>query len=225
MAKSPHTPEWRALVAQEYMKGTASSNDIGTKYAVDPKTVRCWAQRYKEQGISAFIRESGNTKYSSDFKTKCVELYVNGKMSVDEIVAKYNISARYVLYSWIKRYNANRELTDYNPKREVYMAESRRKTTIDERKEIVVYCIKHNHNYKETASLYDVSYNQVYSWVKKYDLNGEEGLRDKRGHHKTDNEVDKLELLRRENLRLKRQLEEKDMVVELLKKAKEFEGT
>ena len=33
-----------------------------------------------------------------------------------------------------------------------------------------------------------------------------------------------LERLRRENLRLKRQLEEKDMVVELLKKVKEFEG-
>ena len=36
-------------------------------------------------------------------------------------------------------------------------------------------------------------------------------------------EVDELERLRRENLRLKRQLEEKDMVVELLKKVKEFE--
>ena len=38
-----------------------------------------------------------------------------------------------------------------------------------------------------------------------------------------DNDVDELERLRRENLRLKRQLEEKDMVVELLKKVKEFE--
>ena len=46
----------------------------------------------------------------------------------------------------------------------------------------------------------------------------------KRGHHKTDEEVDELERLRRENLRLKRQLEEKDMLVELLKKVKEFEG-
>lgn len=34
----------------------------------------------------------------------------------------------------------------------------------------------------------------------------------------TDAEVDELERLKRENLRLKRQLEEKDMVVELLKK-------
>lgn len=45
------------------------------------------------------------------------------------------------------------------------------------------------------------------------------GMRDK-----TDAEVDELERLKRENLRLKRQLEEKDMVVELLKKVKEFEG-
>lgn len=103
------------------------------------------------------------------------------------------------------------------------MAEARRKTTIEERKEIVEYCLKHNHDYKETAHIYDVSYSQVYSWVKKYDTNGEEGLSDKRGRHKTDDEVDELERLKRENLRLKRQLEEKDMVVELLKKVKEFE--
>ena len=104
------------------------------------------------------------------------------------------------------------------------MAEARRKTTLTERKEIVEYCITHNRDYKGTASLYDVSYGQVYSWVKKYDAGGEDGLSDKRGRHKTDDEVDELERLRRENMRLKRQLEEKDMVVELLKKVKEFEG-
>ena len=103
------------------------------------------------------------------------------------------------------------------------MAEARRKTSIEERKEIVEYCIEHNRNYKETASVYDVSYSQVYSWVKKHDARGEEGLTDKRGHHKTDEEVDELERLRRENVRLKRQLEEKDMLAELLKKVQEFE--
>lgn len=103
------------------------------------------------------------------------------------------------------------------------MAEARRKTTIEERKEIVEYCINHERNYKDTASLYDVSYSQVYSWVKKYDANGNNALIDKRGHHKADHEVEELERLRRENLRLKRQLEEKDMLTELLKKVKEFE--
>jgi len=57
------------------------------------------------------------------------------------------------------------------------------------------------------------------TWVKKYDSDGESGLTDRRGQRKTDDEVDELERLRRENLRLKRQLEEKDMVVELLKKS------
>ena len=38
---------------------------------------------------------------------------------------------------------------------------------------------------------------------------------------KTDDEVDELELLRRENARLRRKLEEKDMLAELLKKVQE----
>ena len=148
---------------------------------------------------------------------------VNGEGTVDDIIAKYAISSRSVLRSWIKVYNANREFKDYNPKQEVYMAEARRKTTLEERKEIVDYCINHNRDYKNTAAKFDVSYSQVYYWVKKYDVDGESGLTDRRGQRKTDDEVDELERLRRENLRLKRQLEEKDMVVELLKKVKEFE--
>ena len=103
------------------------------------------------------------------------------------------------------------------------MAEARRKTSIEERKEIVDYCINHNRDYKNTAVKYDVSYSQVYSWVKKYETEGESALSDRRGYHKSDEEVDELERLRRENLRLKRQLKEKDMAVELLKKVKEFE--
>lgn len=98
------------------------------------------------------------------------------------------------------------------------MAEARRKTTLEERKEIVKYCIAHGNGYKGAASQYEVSYSQVYSWVKKYRNNGEEGLEDRRGQHKSDEEVDELERLRRENLRLKRQLEERDMLCELLKK-------
>ena len=223
MSKSPHTPEWRAMVAQEYLDGKGSSGVIANKYNVASYTVRRWAQRYQEQGLYAFERGIGNTSYSAEFKANCAELYVSGTMSVGEIVAKYNISSEQILRDWISLYNANRELKDYCPKREVYMAEARRKTTIEERKEIVEYCISHNRDYKGTASIYDVSYSQVYSWVKKYDVNGEEGLSDKRGRHKTDDEVDELERLRRENARLKRQLEEKDMLAELLKKVQEFE--
>jgi transposase-like protein len=224
MSKSPHTPEFRAKVSQEYLDGFGSYRYLSAKYSIGCKTLRQWVDKYRIYGIAAFSYKAGNASYSSDFKIMCVEAVLFGEGNVDDIVAKYNISSRKVLSYWIKCYNANRELKDYDPKREVYMADARRKTTIEERKGIVEYCLKHNRDYKGTADIYAVSYSQVYSWVKKYDANGEEGLSDKRGHHKTDDEVDELDRLRRENLRLKRQLEEKDRVVELLKKVKEFEG-
>lgn len=113
-----------------------------------------------------------------------VEKCISGEPSSIDLGHQYDISSG-LLRKWIRMYIANIELKDYNPKRGIYMAKARRKTTIDERKEIVNYCIEHNSNYKETAVLHDVSYSQVYSWVKKYDSDGEEGLIDKRGHHRS----------------------------------------
>ncbi|MDE6979805.1 MAG: helix-turn-helix domain-containing protein [Lachnospiraceae bacterium] len=222
MAKSPHTPEFRAKVSQEYLDGS-SYPFLAEKYNIGKTTLQQWVAKYRLHGIAAFIKAPGNSSNSSDFKKMCVEAVLSGEGSVEQVVPKNKKTSREVLRRWIMSYNANRELKEYNPKREVYMAGARRKTTIEERREIVAYCLEHNHDYKGTADIYEVSYSQVYSWVKKYEANGEEGLTDKRGHHKTDEEVDELERLRRENLRLKRQLEEKDMVVELLKKVKEFE--
>lgn len=223
MGRSKYSPLFRETVAKEYINGFSTLSELSNKYAISKYTIRDWVYAYREHGIKAFINNGCNKKYSKEFKTLCVEKVLHGEGSIAEITFKNGITSTHVLRAWISRYNANRELKDYDPKREVYMAEARRKPTIEERKEIVKYCIEHNRDYKSTASIYDVSYNQVYSWVKKYDANGEEGLTDKRGCHKTDDEVDELERLRRENLRLKRQLKEKDMAVELLKKVKEFE--
>lgn len=66
-------------------------------------------------------------------------------------------------------------------------------------------------------------YSQVYSWVKKYDSDGEEGLVDKRGHHKLDDEVDELELLSKRKCALKTSVRRKRIwLLNSLKKAKEF---
>ena len=88
---------------------------------------------------------------------------MDGEGSVNDIIAGYGISSRSVLRQWIKVYNANRGLKDYGSKQEAYMAEARRKTTVEERKETVDYCINHNRDYKNTAAKYGVSYSQVYS--------------------------------------------------------------
>ena len=224
MAKMKHSIEWMVARVNDYLDDKGSYETIAKDNGIGATTLKRWVAAYQYRGVEAFIRGSGNRRYSKEFKILCVETVLKGDLSVKDCTAKYGISHEYVLRRWISEYNANRELKDYNPKREVYMAGARRKTTIEERKEIVKYCLEHGRDYKGTASLYDVSYTQVYGWVRKYDADGEDALIDKRGHHKTDDEVDELERLRRENNRLKRKLEEKDMLVTLLKKVKELEG-
>lgn len=215
---SPYEKEQACL---DYINGNRSRSEICNCLHISTRTIQDWATIYKKHGILGLSKKTKNRSYSKEFKMELVKKYISGEASSVDLAHQYDISSG-LLRNWIRRYNANIELKDYNPKQEVYMAKARRKTTIDERKEIVNYCIEHNRNYKETAALYNVSYSQVYSWMKKYDSDGEEGLIDKRGRHKLDDEVDELERLRRENVRLKRQLEEKDMAVELLKKVKEF---
>ena len=219
--KERFTPQEKEQACIDYIEGNRSRSEICSELHISTRTIQDWAAIYKKYGVAGFAKKTKNRSYSKQFKIEIIEKYIRGEASSIELGNQYDISSS-LLRRWIQMYNANIELKDYNPKQGVYMAKARRKTTIDERKEIVNYCIEHNRNYKETASLYDVSYSQVYSWVKKYDSDGEEGLVDKRGHHKLDDEVDELERLRRENVRLKRQLEEKDMTVELLKKVKEF---
>lgn len=224
-----YSAEEKLTIVKRYLSREASLREIGSElgYSNKPGYPGCfsrWISLYREHGEEAFYSLSGNNTYTQDFKMQVVEDFINGEGSASTLAAKYKLSNADVLLRWVKLYNANRILKDYCPKREVYMADARRKTTIEERKEIVEYCINHERNYKDTAAFYEVSYSQVYSWVKKYDVNGEDALSDKRGHHKTDDEVDELEHLRRENIRLKRQLKEKDMLTELLKKVKEFEG-
>ena len=224
-----YSAEIKIAACKDYLSGQFSHREICEKYGIyfNSKTsiseLNKWIPKYLASGDAAFFHSKGNNSYSSSFKEKVVLDYLQGNGSFIDIAAKYNIRGNDTVRQWVLLYNANRELRDYCPKREVYMVEARRKTTLEERKEIVEYCLNHNLNYKETASVYDVSYSQVYSWVRKYNSDGPDSLLDRRGHHKTDDEVDELERLRRENARLKRQLQEKDMLAELLKKVQEFE--
>lgn len=216
------TPDEKEKAVVDYIEGNKSRAQICEELCISTRTIQDWAALYNKYGVWGFTRKTKNNSYSKEFKVKVVEEYIKGEGSSIDLGIKYDISSG-LLRRWIRMYNSDMEFKDYDPQQEVYMAEARRKTTLEERKEIVDYCVNHNCDYKNTAAKFDVSYSQVYSWVKKYDANGESGLTDRRGRRKKDDEVDELERLRRENLRLKRQLEEKDMVVELLKKVKEFE--
>ena len=98
-----------------------------------------------------------------------------------------------------------------------------RKTTFDERVEIVQYCIAHDHNYAETAGKYDVSYQQARNYTIKYEAGGVEALQDRRGRAKPQDEMSELERLRAENRLLRAEKERAKMEVSFLKKLDEIE--
>ena len=82
----------------------------------------------------------------------------------------------------------------------------------------------HDKDYKGTAARYGCSYSQVFDWVRKYQDKGEEGLQDKRGQRKPENELNETERLQRQVKILESKLKEAEMENELLKKLQEVEG-
>ena len=225
--KAKYTVEQKVQAAERYLRGEASAAGIAAEMGMPASgkiKVREWAAVYRENGIEGFHLTDGNRSYAAEEKQQAVEDYLEGKGSLREISRKYHIPSSETLRQWIKEYNSNREPRDYAPKPEVYVA-MRKKTTKEERQEIVAYCLEQGKNYKEAAAKYEVSYSQVYQWVKSYELHGEAGLEDRRGKRKSDDELDELERLRRENLRLKAELEKSRRLNLLLKKVKEFEGS
>ena len=73
-------------------------------------------------------------------------------------------------------------------------------------------------NYALTAKKFHCSYGQVYSWVKKYEAQGIEGLYDRRGQNKPADELTELEKLKAENRLLKAQAKQQQMEIDFLKK-------
>ena len=98
-----------------------------------------------------------------------------------------------------------------------------RKTTYEERIDIVKYCIENQNNYAQTAEYFQVSYQQVYSWVTKYEKGGVKSLQDRRGKRKSVEEMSELEKLRAENKLLQAENKRKQMELDLLKKLEELE--
>ena len=99
-----------------------------------------------------------------------------------------------------------------------------RKTTLEERIAIAEYCIANSNNYALTAAKYNCSYGQVYSWVKKFNNNGIEGLYDRRGKRMPKEELSELEMLRAENRLLKAEKKKQQMEIDFLKNSKKSKG-
>ena len=152
MGREKFNAEKKIAIIKAYKAGEVAYSQLREVYGMNPDEIYGWISKYKRHGEAAFRRGAGNAGYSREIKQQCVEEYLRGEGSLDSITTKYNLSTKEMLRRWVVRYNANRELKDYDPKREVYMAEAKRKTTLAERKEIAEYCILHDKDYAGSRS-------------------------------------------------------------------------
>lgn len=95
-----------------------------------------------------------------------------------------------------------------------------RKTTFEERIEIVQYCIIHNCNYAETSKKCGISYQQARNYTVKYESGGVDALKDRRGKRKAPEEMSELERLRAEVKLLQAEKKRAEMEVSFLKNSK-----
>ena len=220
--KSKYSFEFKIQAVKQYLNGKGSYPSLANALGVNSSNVKRWVKAYKANGEDALKPQKYNQSYSKEFKLNCVAAYLAGEGSYQYLTNKFGLKSDAQLRQWVIKYNSHQELKDYNPIPEAYMT-SKRKTTLEERQNIVKYCQEHNWNYNETALKFACSYGQVYRWCKKYQEQGLEGLKDKRGHHLNESELSETEKLRREVERLKVENRVKDRQIDFLKKVKDLE--
>lgn len=218
--KTRLSPEGKVSIVEQYLSGKVGPSKIIYEYGITKSTFYTWVSLYKSRGPEGLVPAVNARKYSSELKEKVVDEYLQGS-SLQLLCEKYNISNHSIVQKWIKKYN-NHETFKPQNKGGGCMVKGR-DTTLNERKEIVAYCISHNKNYMECIAKFGVSYQQIYIWVKKYEQSGVEGLEDKRGKRKPEETLTELERAQREIKALQEENRLLRLKEEFLKKVKEIE--
>ena len=169
-------------------------------------------------------RTRKNKVYSVEFRIAAVQAYLRGEGSYRELSKKLGIVHKETLREWVLWYNGHGEFKERtSAKGEIYMTKGR-KTTQEERAEIVAFCIEHNKDYGLTVDTYNVSYQQIYAWVRKYEEGGVDKLKDNRGRTKPVEEMTEIEKLKAEMKILEAKNRQLEIENEFIKKLKELIG-
>lgn len=201
--------EIKIRIVEDYLKGKFSISESYSRANVNKSTFEEWVRKYRAFGPEGLKTNSKNKYYSPELKKMAIADYFKGEYTMFQICKKYGILDRGILKGWIRKYNGNNKIKSHNNKGDRIMTNGR-KTTYQERIEIVSFCIANANDYNLTANKFNVSYQQVYTWLKKYNKNGCEALIDRRGKNKpfeklTESEriSAKLKFLEAENRHLK----------------------
>ena len=223
MGKKDFTIEEKIKAIKLHICDGMGYRAISDRCGVPIITLRLWIIKYQTFGAEGLMRRNGNQSYSAELKRCAVEEYLSGKGSLYDICVKHKIRSDHQLRNWIKMYNSHKELRSSKARgSDIYMTKGRN-TTYKERLEIVSYCIEQGNDYAAAIEKYGVSYQQIYSWVRKYNEKGAEGLVDKRGKRKPESEMTEPEKLRAENKILEARNKRLETENAVLKKLEEIE--
>ncbi|MCC6095701.1 MAG: helix-turn-helix domain-containing protein [Eubacterium sp.] len=214
--------EIKLKYARQIFEGRMTRKEAARELGIDSRSVSEWVLRYREQGEIDFLDTGHNRVYPLELKLKAVNSYLNGEGSQREISARYGLRARTQLHKWIKMYNNGIDFT--RKMSGGSRMTTSRKTSKNERVKIARECLANGKNYGETAMKYGVSYQQVYTWVKRYLELGEAGLEDRRGRRKADQQPrSEIEELKIKLAQTEYELYMTKMERDLLKKVRELE--
>lgn len=218
-----HSPNELLKFIELYNKGI-SYNTLKESHGLllSKNTFRIYYKKYLLHGLDGLQQKSTTNSYSSDFKKNVVQEYLNGSIGKEALAIKYNLPTVSTVARWILKYTEGKENTAYSPRPEVYTMKGR-KTTFEERLEIVQYVIDSGLSYKDAAEKFKVNYNNVYQWVHKYKAYGSPALKDSRGKKKNSAAEHTDSRLRAENEALKAQNQYLKMELDILKKEEEIE--
>ena len=213
----------KAKVIGAYKAGN-SDRKISQMYGIPKSTVRLWCQNYEVFGEEIYKEKKNYKKWNNEIKITAVREYFDGRGSIEDICKKYKISTSVIFRRWILWYNGHREIKERtSAKGEIYMTKGR-KTTQEERAEIVAFCIEHNKDYGLTVETYKVSYQQIYAWVRKYEEGGVDKLKDNRGRTKPMEEMTEVEKLKAEMKILEAKNRQLEIENAFIKKLQELKG-
>lgn len=204
-----------------YLDGKVSQRELARRYGVKLASVQQWIWNYESSGEEVFLMK-GQRRYSQELKLQAVMDYLYSKDSLTDICKKYRIRSKGRLQIWIKRHNGGKMFKSTGTGG-ITMRTKGRTTTFDERVAIVEYCISHGRNYAQAAEKFQISYQQARNYVLKYEADGVDGLKDRRGRSKPIEEMSEVERLRAENRMLRAEKERSEMEVRFLKKLAEIE--
>ena len=231
--RTSYSAEEKREIIEKYLQGKVSQHEIAECYGIDKTTVRNWLRLYQTSGMEGLYRQKQTARYGTRLKLSAVEAYLSGQGSLRELCRQYGIRSDSVLLNWIRKYNGHQEKTTVLPrpqqrqKGNALMSKGR-KTTFEERVAIVSFCIEHDRDYIGTVKEYGVSYEQIYSWVRKYERGGADALVDRRGKRRPQpawEDLTETERLQAENRLLKAENEELKLANCLLKKVRDMEGS